>query len=36
MPYKGMYRDLAHSPTGFMRHYVAMHGRALRSTKAFS
>lgn len=28
MPYKGMYRDLAHSPTGFMRHYVAVHGRA--------
>jgi integrase len=28
MPYKGMYRDLATSPTGFMRHYVAMHGRA--------
>lgn len=28
MPYKGMYRDLAHSPTGFMRHYVGVHGRA--------
>lgn len=28
MPYKGMYRDLATSPTGFMRHYVAAHGRA--------
>ena len=28
MPYKGMYRDLASSPTGFMRHYVAVHGRA--------
>ena len=28
MPYKGMYRDLATSPTGFMRHYVAVHGRA--------
>lgn len=28
MPYKGIYRDLATSPTGFMRHYVAVHGRA--------
>jgi integrase len=28
MPYKGLYRDLASSPTGFMRHYVAVHGRA--------
>lgn len=27
MPYKGMYRDLATSPTGFMRHYVAAHGK---------
>ena len=28
MPYKGRYRDLASSPTGFMRNYVAAHGRS--------
>ena len=34
MPYKGSYRDLASSPSGFMRHYIGVHGRTCEAKTA--